>query len=279
MEAGAKRYRDLKIPISPSLPPAPISRQNERMTKKTMIVLSGVVVVSLIAYIGLSFFLGSIVKAGVSTFAPKLTQTTVELSGARISPLTGSGTLSGLAVGNPKGWSDRNAFYLGKIHVEVQPFSIFGNHIVIEEIMIDQPEFVYETKIVSSNIKDLLNNIEAFTNNGRAEAKPVTEGGEPIKFIVKKFRLTNGTAKLGAGPAAIPVPLPTISLDDLGVKENGITPDQLAGAVMKSVLGDIVSATGKAALKAGGTIGAGAANTAGDAVKKTGEGIKKLFGK
>jgi len=44
---------------------------------------------------------------------------------------------------------------------------------------------------------------------------------------------------------------------------------------MKNVLGGIVSATGKAALKVGGTVGAGAAGAA----KKTGAGIKKLFGK
>ena len=49
--------------------------------------------------------------------------------------------ISGLSVGNPEGWSDNNALYLGKIHVDVQPFSIFGDHIVINEIIIDQPEF------------------------------------------------------------------------------------------------------------------------------------------
>lgn len=48
---------------------------------------------------------------------------------------------------------------------------------------------------------------------------------------------------------------------------------------MKNVLGGIVSATGKAALKVGGTVGAGAADAAGGAVKKTGADIKKLFGK
>lgn len=67
--------------------------------------------------------------------------------------------------------------------------------------------------------------------------------------------------------------------DDLDVKEGGITPDQLVVSVMKNVLGGIVSATGKAALKVGGTVGAGAADAAGGAVKKTGADIKKLFGK
>lgn len=247
------------------------------MNKKLRLVLLVIAGLALLVYVGLTFFLGSIVKAGVNSFGPKLTQTKVELAGATISPLTGSGTLTGLFVGNPAGWSSDKAFYLGKIHVDVQPFSVLGDHIVINEITIDQPEFVYETKIISSNIKDLLKNIEEFSGGGGKGA--TTKSGKPIKFVVKKFRLTNGKATLGVGPAALPLPLPTISLDDLGVKEGGITPDQLATAVMKNVLGSIVEASAKAALKVGSTTGAAAADAASSAAKKTGDGLKKLFGK
>lgn len=239
------------------------------MLKKSLII--GVVVV-VVLYVGLTFFLGSIVKAGVNSFGPKLTQTKVELASANLSPLTGSGSLHGLAVGNPKGWSDGRAFFLGKVHIDLEPFSIFGDHIVINEIIIDQPEFTYETKIISSNIKDLLKNIEEFTGSGGQE--PKTKSGQPIKFVVKKLRLTNGKATLGAGAAAIPLPLPPIALDDLGVKEGGITPDQLATAVMKSVLSNIVAASSQALGKLSGTAGASAA----ESTKKAGESIKKLFG-
>lgn len=247
------------------------------MKKKSLITLGALVGILVVAYIGLGFFLGSVVKTSVNAFGPKLTQTKVELKGAHISPFTGSGSLTGLSVGNPEGWSDNNALSLGKIHVDVQPFSIFGDHIVINEIIIDQPEFLYETKIIASNIKDLLKNIEEFAGDGGEE--PTTKSGKPIKFVVKKFRLTNGKARLGVGDAAIPLPLPPISMDNLGVKEGGITPDQLAGAVMQSVLGGIVSATGKAAAQVGATTGATASQAVGNAAKKTSEGIKKLFGK
>lgn len=236
-------------------------------------------VLAVVLYVGGMFFLGSVVKAGVNTFGPKLTQTKVVLAGATISPLTGSGTLTGLEVGNPKGWSDSNAFKLGKVHVDVAPLSLFGDHIVINEVIIDGPEFLYETKLVSSNIKDLLKNIEEFSGSQNAAAQePKTKSGQPVKFEIKKFRLTNGVARLGVGPAALPVPLPPISIDNLGSAEGGITPDQVAGAVMKNVLGGIVSGTAEALKKATGTIGANAAEATKDAAKKAGEGIKKLFG-
>lgn len=246
------------------------------MNKKLLFIGGSVAVVGLVGYVVAAFFLGSIVRTGVNNFGPKLTKTKVELARATISPFTGTGTLTGLVVGNPQGWSENDAFRLGKVHLDVEPFSIFGDHIVINEIIIDEPEFRYETKIIASNIKDLLKNIEEFTGGGGQGA--ATKSGQPIKFVVKKFRMTNATAKLGVGPAAIPVPLPPISIDELGVAEGGITPDQLVGAVMKNVLSSIVAGSARAALQAGSTLGAGAVEGATHAAKKAGEGLKNLFG-
>ena len=235
------------------------------------------VIAAIALYIGLTFFLGSIVKTGVNSLGPKLTRTKVELAGANIMPLSGKGTLSGLAVGNPKGWSEGNAFYLGKTQIDVAPLSLFGDHVVINEITIDGPEFLYETKIFSSNIKDLLKNIERFTGSGGKTAE--TKSGQPIKFVVKKFRLTNGMARLGTGVAAVPVPLPPISLDDLGVKEGGLTSDQLAGAVMKNVLGSIVAGTANALGQVGATAGATSLEKTKEAARQAGDSLKKLLGK
>lgn len=245
--------------------------------KKTFLVLGlGVLIVALVGYFAVAYFLGGIVKSGVNTFAPKLTQSNVQLEGAQLSPLTGSGTLTGLKVGNPKGWSDRDAFYLGKVQLSVQPGSVFGDTIVINELVIDQPEFNYETKIVSSNIQDLVKNIESAVGRGD---QVTDKSGKPKKFIVKKFRITNAKATIGVGPAALPVPLPEVSLDNLGVQENGVTGAQLAGAIMRDVLSKIVTATAGALGKLGGTAGATSLEKTKDAAKQVGDAVKDLFKK
>ncbi len=242
---------------------------------KTLLVILSIFAALVVAvFLGLQFFLGSIVKSGVNNFAPKITQTKVELADASLSPLSGKGTLTGLTVGNPKGWSDGRAFYLGKVYIDVKPFSIFGDHIVINEIIIDQPEFAYETKIIASNIGDLLKNIEAATGGGDKSADPTAKSGKPIKFEVKHFRMQNAKVTVGLGAAAIPLPMPPIELNDLGTKEGGITPSQLTFAIMRSVTGSVIGATTQAVGQLGGTMGA----AGGDAVKKTGEAIKGLFG-
>lgn len=198
------------------------------------------------AYLFLASRLDSLVVHGVNTYGPKLTQTKVELISASLSPLTGSGSLTGLSVGNPAGWSDGRAFYLGKVQLDVELRSVLGDSIVINEISIDQPEFAYETAFTSSNIKDLLKNMEKSAGKGGGGREPAAREGQSRKFIVKKFRLTNGKATVEAGGKALVVTLPAISLDNLGVAEGGITAGQLSGVLMNRVLGGIVAGTAKA---------------------------------
>lgn len=246
--------------------------------KKLVIILGGVAVVVLAVVVIGSFFLGSIVRVGVDKFGPSITKTKVELASASISPLTGSGTIKGLRIDNPAGWSPGQAIYLGEAHLSMQPFSLLGDHVVINDILIDQPKFVYETKIFSSNLKDLLKNIEAATGGGKEAARtPETKSGRPIKFEVKRFRLQHGKVTIGAGPAAVTVPLPPLTLTDLGTKEGGITADQLAGAVMKRVLSHVLLTAADAVGNVGKAAGSAAADATTNAAKKATESLKHLF--
>lgn len=242
------------------------------MKKALLYLVFGLLALLLVVYLAGQLFLGSIVKAGVNSVGPRLTQSKVELASASVSPLSGAGTLTRLTVGNPKGWSDNPAFYLGQIHFDVAPTSLLGDTIVINDLTIEQPEFNYETHLVSSNIGDILKNIEASVGSGADQ--PKEKNAKPRKYIVKHFRLQNGKVSLGVGPAALPLPLPPLELNDLGVKEGGLTGGQLAFAVMRAVLPNIIEATTSAATKVGGTMGA----AAGDAVKRAGEGLKSLLG-
>ena len=235
------------------------------------LVMVGLLVIGGILAAGL---IGSVVRKGITTVGPRITGTPVTLEHVRLSPLSGSGSLTGLTVGNPPGWQSDRAFSLGHIHLDLEPLSLLRNAIVIEELSIDRAHFVYETKVVSSNIKDLLAAIEQATGG------PAAPGGEGTaqKFIVKKFSLTDSEVSLGVSSAAIKLPLPPITLTDLGVKEGGITASELTGALMRSVLSDIGQASAIAAGQLGAASGAVAVEAIGSAAQKAGQGLRKLFG-
>jgi hypothetical protein len=243
--------------------------------KKKSIWTAGILAAVLVAgYLGASYFVGSLVKAGVNRFAPAITQTPVTLEEASLSPLSGGGSLRGLFVGNPQGWPGDRALYIGKIHVKVVPSSIFSDCIVLSDVSIDKPDFVYQTKVVSSNIGDLLKNIQGSSHNQRAAGQPVDKQGKPLRFIVRHFTLTNGRVTLGLGATAIVLPMPTVILNDVGTSEGGISSADLTLTVMRSVTVSIVTATTSAAGKIGSTLGAAAGNSA----KSAGQAIKNLFG-
>ena len=240
-------------------------------------ILGGVLVLGVVTLIALTFFLGNIVKAGVNRFGPQLTQTKVELANATISPFSGGGTLRGLKVANPSGWTNELAFSLEQIHLQVAPLSLLGDHIIIHELVVEGPQFDYERRLLESNIGQLLANIEKFSGS-----TPAAKSGKPVKFEVKKFRLTKAKVSVGVGGvAAATVPMPDLALDDLGTKEGGITPDQLVGVVMRVVSERVVAAGMEAAVKAGASGEAyvkEAAKPAIDAAKKAVGDFQNIFG-
>lgn len=241
--------------------------------KKLLIVGGAIAGAGVLALVVASFFLGSIVTRGVNSFGPKLTNTRLTLSNADISPFSGSGTLRGFVIGNPAGWSDADLASLGKVHVSVVPSSIRGDHIIVNDIDVEAPVFNYETRLASNNVNDLLANIEK-AGGGSSTPRAVAKNGQPVKIEVRHFRVHDGVVRLGAGKAAVRIPLPSIELSDIGTRENGVTPDQLATVVMKSVTSDVVRATTQAAMKIGGTAGTAATEGA----KKATGAIQGLFG-
>ena len=239
--------------------------------KKLLWILGSLVVVAAVAIVIIGFSLGGIVKKGINTVGPRLTQSKVELTDARISAFSGKGTLRGLTIGNPTGWQTERAFYLGEIVLEVEPRSLTTEHIVINTLIIQTPEITYETRIVNSNLQDLLKNIQqaAGGSGSGTKTEPAPADTKPVKIEIRHFRMQNAKLTIaGAGNAAA-LELGEIALNNLGTAEGGLTPQQLTIAIMKEVTAQAIRAASQTA------IGRGLLDKASE---KTGEGLRKLLG-
>lgn len=221
------------------------------------------------AYLAMIFFLGSIVRSAVLKFGPELTRTPVTLGAAHLSLLSGSGELDELGVGNPPGWGDGDAFKLHSIHVVAQPTSLLSDHVVIDELDIEGPDFNYETKFVSSNIGQLLKNIEGSQNDTNTQAK--TKSGEPKRFEIHHLVIKGGKITLAvAGSPAVVLPMPPIDFTDLGTSEGGVTSSQLAELIAR----DMLQSVAKSAIQGIGSVG----KTGTGAVNDLLHSAKGLFG-
>ena len=242
--------------------------------KKILYILGTLIGLAVIAVVVLIFSLGSIVKTGVNRYGPQITQSTVVLKDARISPLSGVGTLKELTVGNPAGWQTPQAFFLKEITLEVEPRSLTTEHIVINRILIDQPVITYETTITNSNLQDLLNNIQktaagekptAPSTQPQTQPQPEAKPTKQVKIEIKSFRFQNGTIHLTGAGNNLTVPMPELVMENLGTREGGLTPEELTSVIVK----EITAQVGKAALNAAAKKGL---------FDKAGEGLKGLLG-
>ncbi len=230
--------------------------------KILLYILGAFVAVAVIAFLIVAFMLGSVVKKGVNLAGPKITQTQVVLEDAQISPFSGKGTLKGLTVGNPAGWTTPRAFYLGEVSIDMEPGSLAQEHIVINSIVIDQPEITFETKITSSNLQDLLKNIQGGSTapaqpapqpqpGSEKPAEPAAQPTKPVKIEVKSFRLQNAKVIVAGLGTNVPVEIPSLVMENLGTREGGLTPEELSAAVLKEILAQVAQYGGKKAVEKG----------------------------
>ncbi len=215
--------------------------------KIVLYVVGGIVVLGIIAFFVVAFSLGSIVKNGINRVGPEMTQTTVVLQSAEISPFSGEGTLSHLVIGNPQGWTTDHAFSLGKITIAVEPRSLMSDHIVIDKLIIEQPDIIYESNISNSNLQDLLKNIQQ-SEKGTADQPVRNNKGQPIKIEIRNFQLLSGKITANVNNRTLNIPMPDLTLQNLGTQQGGLTPQQLSFAIMKEVTTHAVQAGAKTLL-------------------------------
>ena len=252
--------------------------------KKIIIRIALVVAILLIvAVVAVFLSLNSIVKKGVETVGPEVTKVKITLSGVSLSPLSGSGRLSDLFVGNPEGFKTESAIKVGDISVSVDVGSVLKDTIVINSVRIKAPEITFEGGLGGNNISKILDNVTAATGGDKPAAKDAkAEPAKPGKKIIIKDLTVEG-AKLHAsitllGGKELTLPLPTLHLTDIGAKENGVT----AGEAIKQTLTPLLASITDVIKSAASNIGKGVGEVgkeAGSQLNKATEGLKGLFKK
>jgi len=252
----------------------------------------GLLLLAVIAAAAVYFFgsaaLNKGVKSGVETFGPRVTQTPVFLDDVNLSVLSGSGALKGLRVGNPEGYKSENIFALEQIDMKVDTGSILSDTIVIDHVIIQKPEISYEKKITSSNLKQLLENIEAFTGPAAPEADTAADSGAKKNIVIKKLIIEDGTIYVGALGVGQTVPLPRIEMENIGEGSDDVTVAESVQLVINEILKSIGPAIANASELTGAAVDAiktqglekvgQAGDKVGETTEKVTEGIKGLFG-
>ncbi len=240
--------------------------------RKLFKILAGILIVLVLLAIPLLIWLNAVVLKGFNTAVPVALGVPATLQQANVRPLRGKAFLKGIHIGNPEGYKTDGILDLDSIFIRVDRASLLSDTIIINEIAIRGLVVTYEKGLFNSNLGALIESLSA----GEAESKEEkTEAEQPgKKVIIKKltivdskmrFSITGAAALTGGG--GLPIPLPNITLTDLGQEKEGLTFVQAIEHVLKAIAG----AVGTAIVGSGKLIGDGA-KAVGDGAMAVGEG-------
>ena len=199
----------------------------------------GILVLVLLIIAGVAFYglsnLNRLVKYGVETEGPKVTQTAVSLGKVDIKLLDGKGELSNFMIANPKGFDSPHLFKADKVLLQIDTSQLTGAVKVIKEITIDGVDIVAEQKGLSTNIQALLDNLPK-SNASSTESETDTASPE-IRLMVEKLNFTNNSITLKTEKyGEYKLELPKIVQTNIGSKAQGLTPEELGRAILKPFL-------------------------------------------
>lgn len=233
------------------------------MKKFHIALLALLAIVAAIAWLWFSNPLNALVKTAIEKFGSEMTQARVSVSKVDLSPTDGKGALSGLSLGNPKGFKTPHAFRAGHIELSLEPASLAEDVILIRKIHIDSPDISYEKNDGGTNFDAIQRNVERYLG---ASKKQHAGKDAPKKMIIESLVIRNARVNYNG---MLDLKLPDIELHNIGKKSGGATSAQVARAIIAELNAKLAIALAKtAAIGAVGGVAIG-----------VGMGIKSLLGK
>lgn len=132
-------------------------------------------------------------------FAPKIIETAIEettgfnadIAHMEISPFGGRIEIQDFEVENPTGWPDKRFVHLRMAKIDMDPASLWGERLIINEVVVDLDHVAYVVN--EQGVKNALEFAKAFESEKKEEEAEPVEKGEPVQFLIKKltFKLDN----------------------------------------------------------------------------------------
>lgn len=197
----------------------------------------------------------AIIKVAVNKVGTAVTGTKVEMDSFS-SSLGGTVELSGFRVGNPEGYQNPNAFQVDHIKVSVNIGSLLSDEIEVREVLITGTKLDLEMKINGkNNLNEINQNVKSFSgSSGEQSKKPEqTEKPEPKetqksdgkKVVIRLVKVEGTEISVSSSllKTSVPLPLPPITLKDLGGGKNlGETISEFTNKMLEAIMAAISDA-------------------------------------
>ncbi len=231
--------------------------------KKAFVALAVLAVFLSLGVLWAWYSLDFIVKVALEHYGPGVTGVAIRVDEVRISPRDGLGSLRGVEIGNPSGFTSPRAARLGLVHVVIDPATLGDPVTVIREINVVAPAIFYERGNNTTNLDAIQKSIEAYVKRGASapDAPATMVGGTKRKFIIERLAIRGARVTM-TNPAlkgqGITFDLPEIQMRDIGKRQNGVTASEAGSIVIATIIARIAQRvlTSVDLLRKGGVEGA-----------------------
>jgi uncharacterized protein involved in outer membrane biogenesis len=194
--------------------------------KKILSVIAVIVGVLIVGFIVLSLTIDGIVKSNIESIGSEMLKTSVEVDDVGISILDGSGTIDGIIIHNPEGFSDNPAVKLQQISMKFVLSTLLSDTVVITDIEIKRPELYFEQKATRNNLNTLKNNLGGETS---AETNVV------VDHLLVENGLVRLSADIGGEETTAQAEFERFELTGIGRQDNN-TMDQTMQQILEPIL-------------------------------------------
>ena len=221
--------------------------------KKLLVVLLIVLIVISGLFVFLKDNLDEIVREIIVTSISEATQTNVSLAQVKLNLKEGVGVLNNYQQGNPVGFQTKYAFRFDQAELDIDVGSILDDVVIIERVFINHANILYEFNDGKTNFVELKKNIDKNLKkkNSDKENKPIGEQDkissqsktqQSKKIIIRSLEMINTEVEAAmpfASSQTLSVQLPSIKLNNIGAKENGLLADELMRVFVDSMEKDL----------------------------------------
>ena len=180
--------------------------------------------------------LNSLTKESLKKYGSEVTKTALNIEQVELS-LIGNGKIIDIELKNPKDFSNTNLFEIKSLFLQINPFTLFKNTIVVENIEINKPIINFEFKNGTSNLEKILLNINKFQNNFNDNGENRNNKSKK-KLIIKNISVRDATLKIKIPKINknITLGMSPLLIKNIGLKQNGIYPEELAVTIANKLL-------------------------------------------
>jgi hypothetical protein len=182
---------------------------------KTLKIIAGSIVAFFFLLLVITFTLDGMIKSGIEENGSELLQTQVTVDKVNISVFNGRGTINGFTVKNPENYSDETALYFQEASIKVDISSLLSDQIVVNEIIVNSPEILFEQKGLGINLKTLSDNMD--------QGYEVSSENSDTNLVIEHLVVNNGKVLVSSSlgrERKTEVTLSEFTLNDVGRDEN-----------------------------------------------------------